>query len=74
MAHPKTKVFFTHCGMHGAMEAIWHKVPMVGMPIFIDQQDNFVRMRDKGIVLKLEKSASSQEIYDTIVKVRDNPW
>ncbi len=27
----------THCGMHGVMEAIYHGVPMVGMPVFIDQ-------------------------------------
>ncbi len=30
-------VFMTHCGMHGVMEAIYHGVPMVGMPVFIDQ-------------------------------------
>jgi hypothetical protein len=23
--------------MHGVMEAIYHAVPMVGMPVFIDQ-------------------------------------
>jgi hypothetical protein len=37
LSHPKLLVFMTHCGMHGVMEAIFHAVPMVGMPVFIDQ-------------------------------------
>ena len=37
LAHPKTMLFFTHCGMHGVMEAVYHRVPMVGMPVFVDQ-------------------------------------
>jgi UDP:flavonoid glycosyltransferase YjiC (YdhE family) len=37
LSHPKVIVFMTHCGMHGVMEAIYHGVPMVGMPVFIDQ-------------------------------------
>jgi len=37
LAHPKTLAFFTHCGMHGVLEAIYHAVPIVGMPVFIDQ-------------------------------------
>ena len=37
MAHPKVVLFLTHCGMHGVLEAVWNRVPMVGMPVFIDQ-------------------------------------
>jgi glucuronosyltransferase len=37
LAHKKLILFITHCGMHGVMEAIYHSVPMVGMPVFIDQ-------------------------------------
>ena len=73
LAHPKTKVFFTHCGMHGVMESIYHSVPMVGMPVFIDQGDVAVRMEQKGIVERLDKSATEDDIYNAIVKVRDNP-
>ena len=25
LAHPATKVFITHCGMHGVLEAIYHQ-------------------------------------------------
>lgn len=37
LAHKNVVLFITHCGMHGVMEAIYHNVPMVGMPVFIDQ-------------------------------------
>ena len=37
LAHPKTLLFFTHFGMHGALEAVWYGVPMVGFPLFSDQ-------------------------------------
>ena len=37
LAHKNLKLFITHCGMHGVMEAIYHAVPMVGMPVFVDQ-------------------------------------
>ena len=37
LAHKNLRLFITHCGMHGVMEAIFHAVPMVGMPVFVDQ-------------------------------------
>ena len=36
-AHAKLILFLTHCGMHGVLEAIHYGVPMVGIPVFIDQ-------------------------------------
>ena len=41
---------------------------MVGMPVFIDQGDVLTRMEEKGIGLGVDKTASSDAIYDTIVK------
>jgi len=43
LAHPKTRVFLTHCGLHGVMEAIHFGVPMVGMPIFIGKIEKQAR-------------------------------
>ena len=72
LAHPNTRLFFTHCGMHGVLEAIHYKVPMVGMPVFIDQGDILTRMEEAGIAVGVSKEASSEEIHQAIREVRDN--
>ena len=33
LAHPKTKLFITHCGNNGQFEALYHAVPMIGFPL-----------------------------------------
>ena len=48
LAHPKVKVFVTHCGNNGQMEALYHGVPMVGVPIFSDQHQGAARMEYQG--------------------------
>ncbi|XP_041794433.1 UDP-glucuronosyltransferase 2C1-like isoform X2 [Chelmon rostratus] len=48
LGHPKTRVFVTHGGTNGVQEAIYHGVPVVGLPLFFDQPDNLSRIRAKG--------------------------
>ncbi|CAL8116567.1 unnamed protein product [Orchesella dallaii] len=73
LAHPKTKVFVTHCGLHGVMEAIYFGVPMVGMPIFIDQGDALIKMKEKGIAVGINKdTATADEIHSLITEVLSN--
>ncbi|CAB1418224.1 unnamed protein product [Pleuronectes platessa] len=48
LGHPQTKVFVAHGGTNGVQEAIYHGVPVVGIPLFFDQFDNLVRLRDRG--------------------------
>ncbi|XP_076047795.1 UDP-glucuronosyltransferase 2B33-like [Oratosquilla oratoria] len=72
LGHPKTKAFITHCGMHGVLEALYHGVPMVGMPIFIDQGDVMTKMLDKGVAVGIEKGASEDEIYNAVTEVLSN--
>ena len=48
LAHPKVKVFVTHCGNNGQMEALHHGVPMVGVPIYYDQYQGAARMEYQG--------------------------
>ena len=69
------KIFYTHCGMHGVMEAIYYGVPMVGMPVFIDQVDVLARIEQKGIGVGLDKWASSKEIRFAVDSVlNDVRW
>ncbi|CAL4077199.1 unnamed protein product, partial [Meganyctiphanes norvegica] len=72
LAHNQTVLFLTHCGMHSIIESVYHSVPMVGMPIFIDQGDNMQRMVERNIAASIKKMATADEIYDTIMQVLSN--
>ncbi|XP_045911120.1 UDP-glucuronosyltransferase 2B17-like isoform X2 [Micropterus dolomieu] len=49
LGHPKTKVFVTHGGTNGIYEAIYHGVPVLGIPLIFDQYDNMVRLKSRGV-------------------------
>ena len=56
------------------MEAIYYAVPMVGMPIFIDQGDVLIKMKDKGIAVGFDKENTTwQEIHSSLKEVLYNP-
>ncbi|TKS69827.1 UDP-glucuronosyltransferase 2A1 [Collichthys lucidus] len=48
LGHPKIKLFVAHGGTNGVQEAIYHGVPIVGLPLFSDQHDNLLRLKDRG--------------------------
>ena len=54
LGHPKTKMFITHCGNNGQMEALYHGVPMIGFPIFGDQMYNCKRLDYHGYGICLD--------------------
>ncbi|XP_038615653.1 UDP-glucuronosyltransferase 2B31-like isoform X1 [Tachyglossus aculeatus] len=56
LGHPKTKAFITHGGTNGIYEAIYHGVPMVGIPMFADQPDNIAHMKAKGAAVEVDFS------------------
>ncbi|XP_074525908.1 UDP-glucuronosyltransferase 2A1-like [Halichoeres trimaculatus] len=53
LGHPKARAFITHGGTNGIYEAIYHGVPMVGLPMFADQPDNLVHVEAKGAAIVL---------------------
>ncbi|CAJ1049065.1 hypothetical protein INR49_020248%2C partial [Xyrichtys novacula] len=48
LGHPKIKLFVAHGGTNGVQEAMYHGVPVVGLPLFFDQYDNLLRLKDRG--------------------------
>ncbi|RVE74685.1 hypothetical protein OJAV_G00025350 [Oryzias javanicus] len=48
LGHPKIKLFVAHGGTNGVQEAIFHGVPVVGLPLFFDQFDNLLRLQERG--------------------------
>ncbi|XP_041042317.1 UDP-glucuronosyltransferase 2A1-like isoform X1 [Carcharodon carcharias] len=67
LGHPKTRVFITHGGTNGIYEAIYHGVPMIGIPLFADQPDNMVHMKAKGVAVVLNFiNLKTQDLIDAL--------
>ncbi|XP_063775875.1 UDP-glucuronosyltransferase 2A1-like isoform X3 [Pseudophryne corroboree] len=74
LGHAKTKAFITHGGTNGIYEAIYHGVPMVGIPLFADQPDNIIHMKTKGMAVMLDiNKMQTQDLLDAVNTVLKNP-
>ncbi|XP_035308686.1 UDP-glucuronosyltransferase 2B31-like isoform X2 [Cricetulus griseus] len=74
LGHPKTRVFITHGGTNGLYEAIYHGVPVVGIPLFGDQFDNVVHMKIKGAGVRLDfLTMSSTDLLNAVKTVTTDP-
>ncbi|TKS69826.1 UDP-glucuronosyltransferase 2A2 [Collichthys lucidus] len=74
LGHPKIKLFVSHGGTNGIYEAIYHGVPIVGIPIVFDQADNLSRLRAKGVAKVMDISELDGKIFhEAIQEVVNQP-
>ncbi|KAF4113831.1 hypothetical protein G5714_006376 [Onychostoma macrolepis] len=75
LGHPKTRAFITHGGTNSIYEAIYHGVPMVGIPLFGDQPDNLAHVKSKGAAVIMDniKTTQPQELVDGLNAVINDP-
>uniref|UniRef100_A0A8C6WI07 UDP-glucuronosyltransferase n=1 Tax=Neogobius melanostomus TaxID=47308 RepID=A0A8C6WI07_9GOBI len=52
-----------HGGTNGLQEAIYHGVPLLGLPLMFDQQDNFFRMEVRGVAKVLDISTVNRQVF-----------
>ncbi|KAM6220578.1 UDP-glucuronosyltransferase 2B17-like [Rhynchocyon petersi] len=75
LGHPKTKVFITHGGTNGIYEAIYHGIPMVGIPLFADQADNLAHMKAKGAAVNLDMDKmTTRDLLSALKTVINDPF
>jgi hypothetical protein len=76
LAHPKTRLFITHCGNNGQFESLYHEVPMLGFPIFSEQPYNCRRMEHKGFGISMNiHSFTVDQLVTNIHKlIRDTSY
>ncbi|XP_067236297.1 UDP-glucuronosyltransferase 2A3-like isoform X3 [Chanodichthys erythropterus] len=63
LGHPQTKVFVAHGGTNGVQEAIYHGVPIVGLPLAFDQPDNLSRMQAKGTAKIVDFATLDRNVF-----------
>ena len=68
------RAFITHGGLGSTTEATYHGVPLVGIPIFGDQDINMYRAEGNGFAVRLNYDDLTEEsILNAIHKVISDP-
>ncbi|KAB5578105.1 putative UDP-glucoronosyl and UDP-glucosyl transferase family protein [Coniochaeta sp. 2T2.1] len=55
LAHPSTRLFFTHAGPSSVNESLYHGVPMLTMGIYGDQLPRVLALDAAGVALSVKK-------------------
>lgn len=74
LGHPKVKAFVAHGGTNGIYEAIYHGVPIIGLPLLFDQFENVLRLEVRGAARVLDVTKLTHENFvEAIQDVLHNP-
>ncbi|CAG9786684.1 unnamed protein product [Diatraea saccharalis] len=73
LSHPNIKVFISHGGLIGTQEAIFHGVPIIGVPIYADQYNNLLQAEKLGFgkILRFE-DINEQSLRNKLIDVLSN--
>nr|XP_018905849.1 PREDICTED: UDP-glucuronosyltransferase 2B13-like [Bemisia tabaci]XP_018905858.1 PREDICTED: UDP-glucuronosyltransferase 2B13-like [Bemisia tabaci]XP_018905867.1 PREDICTED: UDP-glucuronosyltransferase 2B13-like [Bemisia tabaci] len=68
LAHPNVVLFMTHCGLLSVQESIYHGVPVIGIPLMIDQyiNANQIVQKNLGLQIKYSDIKNADQIYQLI--------
>uniref|UniRef100_A0A4W5QZ19 UDP-glucuronosyltransferase n=1 Tax=Hucho hucho TaxID=62062 RepID=A0A4W5QZ19_9TELE len=75
LGHSKTRLFVAHGGTNGVQEAIYHGIPVVGLPLFFDQYDNLLRLKERGgaKLLSMATVDKNNNFLEALQDVLDEP-
>lgn len=74
LGHPKIKLFVAHGGTNGVQEAIYHGVPILGLPLVFDQHDNLLRIKERGAGKVIDVFTMNEDIFfQGIMEVLTDP-
>lgn len=70
LGHPNTRAFLSHGGLNSIYEAMYHGVPVVGVPLFGDHYDTMTRVAAKGMGIMLHwKYMNEEDLYKALTSV-----
>ncbi|KAK2854244.1 hypothetical protein Q5P01_006905 [Channa striata] len=74
LGHPKTRAFVAHGGTNGLYEAVYHGVPLIGIPLFGDQFENVARLSRRGAAVVLDfNRVTVDELTEALNTVINQP-
>ncbi|XP_062243682.1 2-hydroxyacylsphingosine 1-beta-galactosyltransferase-like [Platichthys flesus] len=70
LGHTNTRAFLSHGGLNSIYEAMYHGVPVVGVPLFGDHYDTMTRVAAKGMGVMLHwKYMTEEDLYTALNSV-----
>jgi len=74
LAHGGTKAFISHTGHNSLYEAAFYGVPLICMPLFLDQFSNCAQAQSVGMAIGVDiKTVTGDEIYHSITRIIQEP-
>ncbi|KAI3427722.1 Glycosyltransferase [Psidium guajava] len=69
LAHPSVGGFVSHCGWSSVMESMKYRVPIIALPMHLDQPLNARIVEDVGVGLEVMRNESGELEREQIAKV-----
>lgn len=70
LGHANTRAFLSHGGLNSIYEAMYHGVPVVGVPLFGDHYDTMTRVAAKGMGIMLHwKYMTEEDLFTALSSV-----
>ncbi|XP_042223953.1 UDP-glycosyltransferase UGT5-like [Homarus americanus] len=74
LGHPRLRLFITHGGLLSTLESMYNGIPVLGMPVFADQETNMLNVERDGWGLVLLWAQLTPDALKTRIKdVMTNP-
>ncbi|XP_062122128.1 UDP-glycosyltransferase UGT5-like [Drosophila sulfurigaster albostrigata] len=74
LAHPNVRLFISHGGILGTLEAAYYAKPVLGMPLFFDQIRNMDRMNEAGAAIIVDILKLTRHDFESAIKqLLDHP-
>ncbi|XP_062563657.1 UDP-glucosyltransferase 2-like [Armigeres subalbatus] len=67
LAHKGCRLFVMHGGLGGVAEALYHGVPLLGMPFFGDQQSNIAAVEKEGWAVTVKFSDLTEATFSAAI-------
>ncbi|KAI3372718.1 hypothetical protein L3Q82_023179 [Scortum barcoo] len=68
LGHKKVCLFITHGGQNSLLQAVYHAVPVLAIPLFGDQFDNVVRAERKGLGLTIKPTHMTRDLLSSTIQ------